>query len=514
MKRARRLGLVAASILFAGVCLVRFAQDRSLRRSAARFAAAAGLDSDRPGGAVKVSVEPAGDLAAGLTVSAVLGQPGSRVSGKVRAGALALMLDAAAVRPGWADHRFWIGLSDAAGERSRRVLRLAAGAAPGRSDLWATLARADLAAWPALSAAARSESVEVLGQAMKSEEFVSSEYATIEAALGSGRARSLLPEDAGVLSAAAGSLAERSDLPGAADLLARADVAERRDRGRDLDEIERHRRLEDVEGSRRRCRAWFEEHPFSEQDDAEGRRQLARLLALWPDDRFGSWSRDPRARLARFFLDGRLSDVPAETLLRTLDLLTGVPDAVRARVLLAAGRLAPAQALARGAIVSNDWDAYFLDLSRRQLAAGDVSEASAALTRLSLGARDGCEALLARRGVARALEDVIGASAIEARLAPMRDPPPEDLASRGSLPICVDPEWSRGRFLEVVAAPGHSALLAWGWNGGRAATLLLPAEGGSFVVPLDSFSGRRTLWASFLAGDASRSLHPLLKTAS
>ncbi len=505
--------LAGASILLAGVCLVRFAEDRSWRRAAKRFAAAAGLEPGRPGGASETSLEPAGDLTMALAISEAMETRPRPVSEELLKGARGRMIEAAALRPGWAGHRYLLGLcdDDPVGERARRVLLLAARAAPGASEAWTALARADLAAWPALPAAAREATGEVFRHAMESEEFVSNEYAGVESALGADRARSHLPEDAGVLFAAAGSLAERGDVPGAGSLMARGQTAERRERERELDELERRQRLGDVEGLRRGCRAWFDRHPFREQDDAEGRRQLMRLLALWPNDRFGTWTRDPRARLVRFFLEGRLSKVPAETLLRTIDSLTGVPDPARARVMLAAGKPGPAQAFARAAIFSPEWDAYFLELSRAHLAAGRISEASAAMAKLSFGAREACEGLLARRDIARALRDGAAAAAIEEKISTMREPPLEDLAARGSLPICIDPEWSRGRLLQLASPPGPPALVAWGWDGGRAGTISLAGGWSSVDVPLDGLSGRRTLWASFLAGGAGRSLQAFLR---
>jgi hypothetical protein len=501
MNRAGRRIFSGASILLAGVCLARFVEDQAWRRAARRYAAAAGLEPGRPGGA-EISHEPAGDLAAAQAFLATLKRPSPPVSGEWRRMARDSMLEAAALRPGWAEHRHLLGLSDdePSGERARRVLLLAARAAPGAIDYWTALARADLGAWPALPAAARAAAVEVFRRAVESEDFVSDEYAAVEAALGSHPARALLPENPGVLSAAAGSLAERGDIPGAASLMMRGQAAERSERERELADLERRELLGDADGLRRRCGVWFERHPFREQDDAEGRRQLARLLALWPNDRFGSWARDPRARLVRFFLDGRLSALPADPLLRTIESLTGVPDAVRARVMLASGRVGTAQTLARGAIFSPDWDAYFLELARIQLEAGKISEAGSALSKLSFGAREGCEALLARRSIARALEDATAAVAIEKRISAMREPPPEDLAARGSLSVCVDPEWSRDRLLRLVAPPGPPALLAWGWDGGRAGVVSLPERGGTVLVPLTVFAGQRTLWVSFLAG--------------
>jgi hypothetical protein len=217
----------------------------------------------------------------------------------------------------------------------------------------------------------------------------------------------------------------------------------------------------------------------------------------------------------KFFLDGREESVSPAVLLRTVAALNGVPDPVRARIELAAGHVEAARALARAIAASpEEWSAFHLDVARRELSAGRIVEARQALSRLGPEARGGCGALLLRREIARRLRDVDEARTAESRLATLREPEPHDWSSVGTLSLCVDPEWSTGRILDVVIGPGAPALVRWGWDGGRAGTLAVPASETSVRAPLDRAAGQRMLWVSFLIGGQGRTLHALLRRAS
>jgi hypothetical protein len=303
---------------------------------------------------------------------------------------------------------------------------------------------------------------------------------------------------------------------GAAELLSRSDQAERRERIEELEALEHRRALGDVDGLRLGCMAWFDRHALAGLGDAEGERQLARLLALFPDDRFGSWARDRRARIVKFLLDGRMAAVPPETVRRTLATLNGVPDPARARLELAAGNAAAARALAdeTGEPLAPEWGPYAIELAKREIAAGRLTEARRAIESLDAAGREGCEALLVRRDIARRQGDSTEAQAVEGRLAALRLPAAEDWSSRGALTLCVDPEWSQGQVLEVEIGPGSPALMSWGWNGARIGTLAVPAADGSLRAPLAGLEGQKTLWISFLVGGEGRSLHGLLRRAS
>jgi hypothetical protein len=515
--RAGRLLLTGLCLLAAGVTIARYVDDSRTRRAALRFARAAAVEKVSPDEESALASEPAGDLAVAAAVSAVLAS-GRSVPSEVLSSGTALVAQAAAERPGWAYHRYLLARTDAAapGERSRRTLRLAATGAPGMDTIWSALARADLASWSSLTPAERAEAPEIFRLAFRDETLVEAELPSVAVLLGQSRALSLLPDETGSLNAAAGVLAERGDAPGAARLLSRAEAAERREREQGLVELERRALLGDLKGLYEGCGVWFEKHPFEDLDDVDGRQQIARLLALWPDIRFGSWSKDRRARLIRFFLEGRTSSVSAEALLRSIESLSGVPEAVRARVYVLAGNIAGAQALAQGAgpPATFEWDPYTLELGRRSLAAGKPAEARAALAGLSLSARDGCEATLLRRDLARAMQDAVELAAAEARLAELEQRVSEKQNSGGAIEVCVDPARASTGALEVAVGPGSPALIAFGFDGGRAGAASFPADGGSFRLALSGLAGRHRLWTSFLLGDRDRSLHACLKGSS
>lgn len=506
---------VAAGVLFlagAVASAVVPLADRRLRRGAEAVVRLAALDRNSSEEAREIALETAGDLAAAMAASAALTGPPA-----ARRAAADLMLTAISTRPGRAYPRYLLALSEAdpLGERARRVLRLAADAAPGLDVIWFALARADLAAWTLLAPTERAKEVKVFGRCLQSEEFSSTQFAAVSKAIGRTRAVALLPDEGPVLSSAAASLAAGGDVPGAAILLPRAEEAERRDRVRELTELERRHREGDTRGVARGCRTWFDRHPFGEFDDAAGRRQLALLLGLWPDEP-GSWSADRRARLVRFFLDGRADDVAAETLLRAIQRMDGVPDPVLARILLLLGDATAAEALAErsGQTASPERDACFLELARRAAREGETTEAFTALARLSASAGQGCDALLVRRDLLRALRSSEGLPQIEQKIEALGQVSSEDWSTRHTLEVCVDPEVGRGAAIEFEAGPGAPALLAWGWNGGRTATVALSDREESFRVPLSGRRGQCRLWVAFLAGGEGRSLKTSLRKLS
>ena len=245
-----------------GLSVARYAEDSGQRKAAMRFAETVGIAGRRPVERAALASEPAGDLAAAVAVTAVLTQDAA-ASAKVFSAANALMADAVSTRPGWGYHLYLLGRTDPqkGGARARRALGLAVSGAPGMDVIWSAYARAEVEAWPGLSAAERSEAPEIFRRAFRSEDFVTDALASVTTVLGRSRTLALLPEDADVLSAAAGVFAERADLPGTALLLGRADGAERREREEDLAELERRAGLSDVAGLSAGCRAWFDAAP-------------------------------------------------------------------------------------------------------------------------------------------------------------------------------------------------------------------------------------------------------------
>ena len=535
-----------AGILFLFAALASmalYASDRSSRASVERFVQRFGIDRRHPADVEAMALEPAGDLASAMVVTSEF-RPGRTAEGEGRAegdsstsgypqpsadeirASLDSILDAVAFRPGWPSHRYVLGLVEFAsarlgGERSGPVrlwdvaLRQAITAAPGMDDAWTALGEADLSFWGDLLPAERARAVDVFRRCFRTEEFVTSHFRDVEVAMGRQGAVDLLPDDPDVLEVAAGMLAEDADVQGASGLLSRLDKAERRERAEDLRRLEQRKRRGDVDSLRVQCREWFDQHPFGDFDDPVGRREVARLLELWPDDRFGSWARDRRGRLVRFFLDGRESDAPGVALLRAIESLTGVPDAVRARVLLQAGDLSGARSLAGRARDrdSSDWDSFYVGWARWEANHRNPIEARAALRQVSLTGRGSCDALILRREIGKALGDADEARVAEDLIATLRMAPSDEWSARGRVSLCLDPEWTAGRRLEIGVGEGQPAILSFGWAGGRAGTVSLSAEPSRIDVPLSGVSGARDFWVSYLVGGA-RPLHVALRQDS
>lgn len=524
-----RRGLLALLwLLLAGGALAFWQADRSDRAVARDFLRGALPDGIEPSEAARIALEPAGDLALAATIAALL----PRGDGKARAGASGrptqprwnpselrearrLALGAVASRPGWPGHRYLLGLLSASSggvseddtRRAVRTLRVAARAAPGRDEIWAALGACLISGWEVLEPDERARSGRDFRRALVSEDFVASHFLALARQVGIPAAIRLLPDRAGPTRAATAVLAQADRISAAALLLAPLERAERRERTEDLKAIEERNRLGDVEGQKKACRSWVSRHPFHEFDDAEGRAQVARVLELWPDDRFGSWRRSPRGAMVRFFLDGRQTAVRGEVLNRTVNALTGVPDSIRARTRLLAGDLSGAEELARlaGAPPPREWTPFFADRAAFDLRRGRSREARLALERLSPGEREECDVLLLRRRVAVALADRNELAATTQRIEWHRALTPSGGGFRGSLPLCLDEERNSRSALVIAFDDGPPALVAYGWDGGRSGVLALPSSAPPLRVPLAGRRGRREFWVSVLAGPPDRS---------
>jgi hypothetical protein len=515
------LGLAAASVLF-------FARQRSERAKTEAFVKRFALDLRRPEetGPMKFESEP--DLAAGIAVRAALPDAAAALPSALGVGAREeeiaaardRALDAAATRPGWAYHRFLLGqlVYGAAGDTrdpsARAIwdtwatpLGLAALGAPGVDDVWSALGQMYLENWQRLSASQRSEAIPVLRRALHDPRFVSTRFLALSAAVGRDEAMGLLPENPELLGAAADSFSLQGDLTAVAALLGRRDTAERKRRVTDLARVEGRFRARDQNGLRTACADWAAEYPTPELDDPAGRAQAARVLELWPGDRGGPWDGDPRADLVRFFLDGRASAVSPQTLSRTLAALSDVPDHVTARVLLRAGDVAGAEELAGRPQnqSSPEWTLYYAELARLLVKQGRAREARRALDLLSMATRDGCEALLARRDVARALGDTAELAAVGQRLSSLRGSVrAQDASPEGArLSICIDPEQPGSPSLDLRLTSQGPAVIRYGWGAGREEPVFLAGER-VVSVPLGGLAGARDLTVQSLSGASVR----------
>jgi hypothetical protein len=150
-----------------------------------------------------------------------------------------------------------------------------------------------------------------------------------------------------------------------------------------------------------------------------------------------------------------------------------------------------------------EWTLYYADLARLLLKQGHSREARGALDRLALAARDDCDALLARRNVARALGDQVELSTVGQRLAALRSSPRGQDSSLGSitLAICVDPEQAGNPNLDLKLVSKGPTIARYGWGVSREGTIFIQNEG-VVSLPLAGLSGWRNVTVQSVAGPA------------
>jgi hypothetical protein len=532
-RRPRSIVLAALSIALGAWSLAGFAEDRAVRESSERFTRHFTLDRRRPLEVAALALERSADGAAAIAVDAALedvrgqGPPAdlgpelreawlqsARSIGEELEAARVLALDAASGRPGRAQHRFLLGqVVHAAHVRTRAAtsnarqwivpLSLAGSAAPGLDPIFTFLGGAYLDNWGQLTADDRASAAVALQRAFFDPGFVSRSVLAASAAIGRDEALRLLPDEAEPLRAASRAFAGTGDAGTASELRPRLDRAIRRQRDLGIERIAQRRAAGDLEGARAACLAWIERSSGSEFDDALGRAQAARVLELWPNDVVGAWRTDPRGELVRFFLARREGDVRPDALRRTTEALTGVPDTVRARIRLLAGDPSGAEEIRRksGDPASFEWTPFLVEVARQRLAGGDPKAAREALRELSAAAAEGCDVLLARRDVAAALADKGEVATVEERLRRLhRDSiPPEAWSSGGSMSLCLDGGES-GRKLRVAIEARNAAIVAYGWNGGRQGSVLVPRGASVLTVPFPALTGRQIFSLSSEAG--------------
>ncbi len=524
---------MAAGILFvllAAWALADLARDRMERRPARDFTRRFALDRRRPleVGAMRLAVWPDGAAAAAAD-AAVDGPPDREASSEQRRlwleaqatrdaeleGGRDLMLDAVARRPGWGPHRFLLGravrtLQHRPNHSDRPVewfvpLKLAGAAAPGMDPIYASLGEAMLESWIELPPEAREQAPAVLRRAFLEESSVASGFLAARTRLGDA-AFALLPDAAGPMTAASKALIGSGDLASAARLRPALLEASRRAREEDLRAIALRRAAGDFSGARYLCETSYTKYPPHDFDDGPGRAQSARLLALWPNDAGGVWRTDPRGELVRFFLDRRETDARPDAMLAAVETLSAVPEVAEARVRLLAGDRAGALDLMKGsgAASAYEWVPFRLAAARAELARGDPRAARALLEGLSGSAAEGCDALLCRRDVARALGEKAQVAYTEGRLQAMDRTalPAEAWSEVGSMTICVPAPGRRRLRVEIDAQ--KPAIVRYGRDGGRSGAALVPAGTSTLVLPLEASAGRQTVSVSTEAGGPIR----------
>lgn len=520
-RRGTFIAVAGACVAVAG--LLPLWRDVLYRRTVDQFVAESGLAVRRPLDAASLAFEPDADLAGSAAVLSAILDPSNVRAVEPAAGAAwlpaarRLALAGLRERPGWPLHAHVLAEVAYREWRSRgaspdprrwdprrwmRAWKTAADGAPAVAlfrDRWAA---ACLESWPSIPQNLRGDALAAIRAAFLDPDFVARGMGRAAELVGVEGAIALLPGKADSIRAAAAAIAER-DLDAAKRLLDRADSAERAERSAAL------RRIEDLARSRRAgdlsdaCRAFAAAYPAERFDDAAGRSETSRLMALWPREP-GAWESDARAPLVRFLLErgGPVGTDSSASLLRAVAPLSGVPIPVAASLLDSANDHTTAEKLRNSGAVSSaaDWAGYDVSSARRALSRGDVSAARRALERLSPDARENCDALLVRRDFANRAGDAAGSAEIERRLSEQRSDPAlrERWRSTGRLAMCIDESAATGRSL-VLPLDAEKAIVAYGWDGTRTGTILLSGPR-VLVLPLEGRDGARELWITGLAG--------------
>jgi len=506
---------VLACVALAAISVLSYLRDLQSRRPVEDFVRRFHVQERRPEYAQTIRYAPASDLAgevaADVTLQDALGRiffadvsPDIRRLWIETLGALddeldsarELLLDAVAKRPGWPYHRSLLGMIEyvrarrhvqlgAAPDRWLRPLELAIPAAPADPSAATFAAAALIEAAPHRGGIDLSRALPIFGAALRDPSFVSEHYLDLVDLAGHEAVWRLLPDAPSPLRAAVQAEASTGDVEAAAVLYPRWERAELRLRESDLRAAELRAERDDVERVRSACVLWAQRHPIFDFDTVAGRRIAAAILALWPNEP-GSWLSDPRSDFVRFFLERPDAEV-APAVARAAAVLSDVPPPIAARAALRGGDLYTAQTLARTSETrgSFEWTPFYVELAYAQLRAGHAREANAALDSIAPAAQGECDVALARAaagGPAPVIASQYRAGAW----------------SQNSLPLCIDraartliARWS------VADAP---ALIDYGFDEGRTATMLLHPGENAIALPLEGRSGRHIFSYRVIAG--------------
>jgi hypothetical protein len=499
----------AASLVLAGAALLAAARESVGRARVERFVTAWGLAQRRPLDVSSLRLLPAADLEATAAIEVALQAGIAPRAGEGESdGAVALAVWALHRRPGWPLHAHVLaeaafrarpqGGAPADPKAWMTAWRVASLGAP-RSDLIRRRrGEACLEAWPNLPSELRPEALDALRAAFQEPEVLEKDMPQATEILGLDGAIDLLPARPEALRTAAAIIAARA-LDRAADLLARADELDRRQRVSAMAALEELGRRGGSRNLAQACRSFAEVYPVDPFGGRAARLETSRLLELWPKQE-GSWSTDPRAARVRFLLADPTEAATSGALARAVAGLSGVPRPIRARVLLRVGQREAAEGL-RAAAVDEDpnWTDYDWDASRDALERGDLAGARAALGRLPSVDRDGCRGLILRRAIAMRAGDAVERAGVERQLDSLRSRLLAETGRSPDLSLCIEPSESDRSVVVDLALEGQ-ALLAYGWGGKPERTLRVYPDH-PLQVPIEGRWGEWTLHLTGLAGD-------------
>ena len=439
----------AACLSLAVVSLIVWRADARARRPVDQFIKDFRFDIRRPDVAKSVDLAPSSDIGADLLAHYALADavvpaklrdmtPEERQAwiempasiGRELRAARELMLSSIARRPGWPYHQALLGqvvyadgartLSSDLVRHSQRwslPLQHAATRAPADGQIWQTLALSYLQTWPDLSDKYRDKAPETLRRAFEDPAFVRVVFGPAVDMFGLDESVAALPDRPVSLKHAFETLRDRGQLEAAWNVHQRWETTEWLAREKDLLEIEsRVRRGDDVR-ARRLCERWASAHSVWDWDSREGQAQAARLLELWPAGADGTWNRDPRGEIVRYFLAGRHDGAPGAGLVRAVDSLEGVPGTTLAEALATAGEISRAEALDRELANESYLERvpYLVTLARKALTHEGPERATAILRSIPPVAEGECAVQAIRQEIEAAASGASRPAATEPR---------------------------------------------------------------------------------------------------
>ncbi len=346
----------------------------------------------------------------------------------------------------------------------------------------------------------------MLRRALEEEGFRNWAVGAVLRVLGTAEGLALLPDTPEAFAAARRALGEAATFEEAAVLDARWRAAERAVRRREAAGIAASLETSRADRAVAAAYEFLRRHPLDLFDDAEGRQQARTVLRAIGDGRPGIWPTDPRAVLVQWLLANPLRPGEGIDPAKAARGLTRVPDGVQALLHLTAGDELAARHVERRTDTegSSEWTPYWIERARRELRAGAVSDAEAALARVSRFDLAGCDALLVRRDVARARHRGAEAAALDAeRLAayPLPGFSAWPDAGPGWMELCVDPAAGADARLYLTVYTEGPALAWWGWDGGREDVVRIEGAGETEIsFALAGLHGLRTFALGPVAG--------------
>ena len=514
-----RRAFSAAAALFwiagAGIAWMLYASDARARTAAHQFVDRYHVAERYPAHAATIALASTADLANEIAADVALQDISgsvdlSRVDAALRqlwissvarfddelADARGLLVEAVRLRPGWAFNRALLGELEflrarrqmalpGATERWFVPLRSAMSDSPGEESFASFAGSALLEAWPYVGATHRGETMPIFRRALRDPQFVQRSYLLLIDVAGHDAVFAALPESAPSIRFAIDAEAEVGDVDAVARLFPRWERVEWKARVDDLAAVRERERLADLPGAKGKAILWLTRHAIHDFDTPAGWRQLSELLAAWPHEP-GTWRSDPRADIIQFLLEGRTRGVDGRAIRDAAALLAEVPPAVAARAALLAGDRFNAERIARGSATTGsfEWTDFYVDLAMERLAAGDRTEAAAALALVAPAARGECDVAIAR-------------AAIDGRTSAAATTDPVASWTGLRVPLCLA---RNGRVVEALVDAASPAVVSFGWDDGRYGTLRLKAGANRIPIPTDGRAGRHVFFLRRVTG--------------